>query len=82
MVHEPSFLHLLGPKVKWGQGRGNGATFWIKKNQNCFCAVWCVEQHLAHGKYRNVKRRKKRGKEGRKREQEGSVLNPPYLQEL
>lgn len=71
-----------GPtKVKWGQGRGNGATFWIKKNQNCFCAVWCVEQHLAHGKYPKCQKKEER-EGGKEREQEGSVLNLPYLQEL
>lgn len=54
-----------GPtKAKWGQGRGNGGTFWIKKNQNCFCAMWCIEQHLAHSKY--PKGLSKEGSEGRR----------------
>lgn len=58
-----------GPtKVKWGQGRGNGETFWIKKNQSCFCAEWRVKQHLAHSKYSKcVSKEGRQGRRERKR---------------
>lgn len=56
-------------KVKWGQGRGNGETFWIKKNQNCVCAEWCVKQHLEHSKYSKCV-----SKEGRQGRREGKRM--------